>query len=141
MTWFYIILGFHLLAVIVKLGVLFYIPALKDVAQVSRFLGTYKKVDRFANHTLRATGFCMVAASSTELLFQLWLLSSMLIYTLIFYIIKRVIMGRMQKIVESNKVFDREGLRTLRVENYCVIVVSVGLFLAIGGLMMTKPMF
>jgi len=140
-TWFYIILGFHLLAVIVKLGVLFYIPALKDVAQVSRFLGTYKKVDRFANYTLWATGFGMVAATSIELLFQLWLLSSMLIYTLIFYIIKRVIMGRMQKIVESNKVFDREGLRTLRVENYCVIVVSVGLFLAIGGLMMTKPMF
>ena len=141
MTWFYIILGFHLLAVIVKLGVMFYIPALKDVAQVTRFLGTYKKVDRFANSTLWLTGLGMVAATSIELLFQLWLLASMLIYTLIFYIIKRVIMGRMQKIVESNKVFDREGLRTLRVENYCVIVVSVGLFLAIGGLMMTKPMF
>ncbi|MCX7570504.1 hypothetical protein OS242_11075 [Tumebacillus sp. DT12] len=141
MTWFYIILGFHLLAVVVKLGVLFYIPALKDVEHVKGFLGTYKKIDRIANYTLWATGFGMVAVTSIQLLFQLWLLASMLIYTLIFYIIKRVIMGRMQKIVESNKVFDREGLKTLRVENYCVIVVSVGLFLAIGGLMMTKPMF
>ncbi|ARU59881.1 hypothetical protein CBW65_01515 [Tumebacillus avium] len=139
MTWFYMILGIHLLAVVIKLGVLFYIPALKDVAQIQAFLGKYKMIDRYANYSLWATGLGMVAVTSLELLFQMWLLVSMLLYTLIFYIIKRVVMGRMEKIIASNKVYARDEIRTLKVENYCVIVVSVGLFLAIGGLMMTKP--
>lgn len=139
MNWFYVILGIHLLAVVIKLGVLFYIPALKDVAQIQAFLGKYKTIDRYANYSLWGSGFGMVAVTSIELLFQMWLLVSMLLYTLIFYIIKRVVMGRMEKIIASNKVYARDEIRTLKVENYCVIVVSVGLFLAIGGLMMTKP--
>jgi hypothetical protein len=139
MSWFSILLGIHLLAVLVKLGVLFYIPALKNVAQIQAFLGKYKVIDRYANYSLWGTGIGMVLATSIELLFQMWLLVSMLLYTLIFYIIKRVIMGRMEAIIASNKIYARDEIRTLRVENYCVIVVSLGLFLAIGGLMMTKP--
>jgi hypothetical protein len=140
-TLFYILLVFHLAAVVVKLGVLFYIPRLKDVTQVKRFFATYKKVDFWANILLWATGLGLVLSTSLKMLTQLWLLSSMLIYMLIFYIIKRVIFRRMQSIIDSNKIYARDEIRTLRVENWCVIVVSVGLFLAIGGLMMTKPMF
>ncbi|MFD2169603.1 hypothetical protein [Tumebacillus lipolyticus] len=139
MTWFYLILGFHLLAVVTKLGVLFYIPRLKDVAQIQSFLGKYKAIDRYANYSLWATGLGMVLVTSIQLLFQMWLLVSMLLYTLIFYIIKRVVMRRMESIIATNKVYAHEEIRTLKVENYCVIVVSLGLFLAIGGLMMTKP--
>lgn len=139
MTLFYIILVFHLIAVVVKLGVLFYIPRLKDVMQIKNFLGYYKKIDRWADIILWATGAGMILATSWRLLLQMWLLVSMLIYVLIFYIIKRVVMRRMQQIVESNKVFAREEIATLRFENYCVIVACVILFGAIGGLMMTKP--
>ncbi|ASS74362.1 hypothetical protein CIG75_04770 [Tumebacillus algifaecis] len=139
MTWFYVILGFHLLAVVIKLGVLFYIPALKNVAQIQSFHSKYKMIDRYANYSLWASGFGMVLVTSIQMLFQMWLLVSMLLYTLIFYIIKRVVMGRMEKIIATNKVHAHEEIRTLKVENYCVIIVSIGLFLAIGGLMMTKP--
>jgi hypothetical protein len=138
-TLFYIILVFHLIAVLIKLGVLFYIPTLKDVTQIKSFLGVYKKVDRWADIVLWASGAGMVLATSWRLLLQMWLLVSMLIYVLIFYIIKRVVLRRMEKIVASNKVFARDEIKTLRFENYCVIIASVILFGAIGTLMMTKP--
>ncbi|MGZ4032797.1 MAG: hypothetical protein ACXVP2_11635, partial [Tumebacillaceae bacterium] len=128
MTLFYSILVFHLLAVIVKLGVLFYIPTLKDVMQIKNFLGIYKKIDRWADIILWASGAGMVLATSWRLLLQMWLLVSMLIYVLIFYIIKRVVLRRMEKIVASNKVFARDEIKTLRFENYCVIIASVILF-------------
>lgn len=139
MTLFYIILVFHLIAVLIKLGVLFYIPTLKDVTQIKSFLGVYKKIDRWADIVLWASGAGMVLATSWRLLLQMWLLVSMLIYVLIFYIIKRVVLRRMEKIVASNKVFARDEIKTLRFENYCVIIASVILFGAIGTLMMTKP--
>jgi hypothetical protein len=138
-TLFYIILVFHLIAVLIKLGVLFYIPTLKDVTQIKSFLGVYKKIDRWADIVLWASGAGMVLATSWRLLMQMWLLVSMLIYVLIFYIIKRVVLRRMEKIVASNKVFARDEIKTLRFENYCVIIASVILFGAIGTLMMTKP--
>jgi hypothetical protein len=139
MTLFYIILGLHLCAVIVKLGVLFYIPTLKNVEQVENFIGPYKKIDRVANYTLWGTGAGMVLATSWELLLQMWLLVSMLIYTLIFVIIKKVVLSRMESIVGSNKVFAREEMSKLRFENFCVIVTAVGLFGVIGYLMANKP--
>lgn len=139
MTLFYIILGLHIVAVIVKLGVLFYIPFLKDVASVQSFLVTYKKIDRAADYSLWVTGAGMVLATSIELLFQMWLLVSMALYTLIFWIIKLVIIRRMNSIIESKKVYARDEISTLRTENYCVIVVSLALFGAIGFMMSNKP--
>jgi hypothetical protein len=96
-------------------------------------------IDRIANYTLWGTGAGMVLASSIELLFQMWLLVSMALYTLIFWIIKLVIMRRLNAIIESNKVYARDEIKTLRTENYCVIIVSVALFGCIGFLMANKP--
>ena len=129
-----------MIGVVVKLGVLFYIPAIKNVAQLQKFLGYYKKIDRWADVSLWITGGAMFFVTSIEYLLEFWMLLSMLLYTLIFYIIKRVIVGRMTKILDSNKLYARDEFKTLRTENYCVIVVSVGLFVAIGALMVTKPM-
>ncbi|PWK13343.1 hypothetical protein [Tumebacillus permanentifrigoris] len=139
MILFYVILGLHLCAVVVKLGVLFYIPRLKSVENVQNFIGWYKKVDRAANYTLWGTGAGMVLATSWKMLFQMWLLVSMLIYTLIFVIIKKVVLSRMESIVETNKVYAHEEMSKLRFENFCVIVTALGLFGAIGYLMANKP--
>ena len=138
-TWFALILGLHLIAVAIKIGVLFYIPFLKNVEMIRKFLDLYQKVDRYADWTLWLTGASMFLVTSWKYLLQMWMLVSMLLYTLIFYIIKRVIVGRMNKIIESNKVFARDEIKTLKVENYCVIVVSIGLLGVIGALMVTKP--
>lgn len=139
MTLFYVILGFHLCAVLVKLGVLFYIPRLKTVENVEKFLVWYKKIDRTADYTLWITAAGMVLSTSWQLLLQMWLLVSMLIYMLIFIIIKKVILSRLNSIVQSNKVFAREEIAKLRFENYCVIITAVALFGAIGFLMAKKP--
>ncbi|KEO84568.1 hypothetical protein [Tumebacillus flagellatus] len=139
MTLFTIILVFHLLAVVVKLGVLFYIPRLKTVEQVQSFLAPYKKIDRAADITLWVSAVAMILTAGWQILLQLWLLVSMLIYALIFIIVKKVILGRMNSIVETNKVFAREEMSKLRFENACVIITAVGLFGAIGYLMANKP--
>ncbi|MGB8956671.1 MAG: hypothetical protein WCC10_14945 [Tumebacillaceae bacterium] len=139
MSSFALILALHLIAVVIKIGVLFYIPFLKNVEMIRKFLGLYKKIDRYADWSLWLTGASMFLVTSWEYLLQMWMLVSMLLYTLIFYVIKRVIVGRMNKIIESNKVFARDEIKTLKVENYCVIVVSIGLLGAIGALMVNKP--
>ncbi|HEU4965234.1 MAG TPA: hypothetical protein VFV52_15505 [Bacilli bacterium] len=141
MTLFYTILVLHLIAVFTKLAVLFYIPRLKDVEAIRNFLGTYKKIDRYADTFLWATGIGMVLATSIQLLLQVWLLVSMFLYLLIFVIVKRVVVRRMEQILASNKVYAREEIKRLRFENYCVIVAAVLLLGAIGSLMMTKPNF
>lgn len=138
---FYLILGFHLAAVFVKLAVLFYIPRLKDVESIRKFLGTYKKIDRFADYFLWATGIGMILVTSIEMLLQVWLLVSMFLYMLIFMIVKRVIVRRMEKILASNKLYARDEIKTLRFENWCVIVSAIILLGAIGTMMMTKPQF
>ncbi|MBL0386054.1 hypothetical protein JJB07_05250 [Tumebacillus sp. ITR2] len=139
MTLFYIILVFHLLAVLVKLGVLFYIPTLKTVEQVQKFLSPYKKIDRAADITLWVSAVAMIWAAGWQILLQMWLLVSMLIYALIFLIVKKVILGRMNSIVATNKVFARDEMSKLRFENACVIITAVALFGAIGYLMANKP--
>jgi uncharacterized membrane protein SirB2 len=139
MTLFYVILAFHLLAVVIKLGVLFYIPTLKNVAAIEKFLATYKKIDRYADISLWISGAGLVLSTSIYLLTEMWLLVSMLLYTLIFYIIKRVILRRMESIIATNKVHAREEIRQLRFENVCVIITALGLFGAIGALMVNKP--
>lgn len=136
------VLWLHMAGVFVKLGLLFYIPFLKDnVEKLKSFVVRYKQIDRYASWSLWITGFGFFFVTSWEFLMEFWLQVSMLLYVLIFYIIKRVILGRMRKIIDSNKVFAREEFKTLRTENYCVIVVSIGLFVAIGALMVVKPSF
>lgn len=135
---FYLTLTLHLLAVFAKLGLLFVIPGLKNVAQVQTFLGKYKKFDAAANWTLWVTGGLLVVANF-RLLFQMWLLVSMLIYMVVFWVIKRVALQGMQEIAASNKIHAHEELRKLRFSNWCAIVVVFVLLMSIGTLMMTKP--
>jgi hypothetical protein len=135
---FYITLTLHLLAVATKLGLLFVVPRLQNVEQVQRFLEKYKKYDSAANWTLWLTGAVMVAVN-IRLLFQMWLLVSMLIYMVIFWVIKRVALKGMQEIAASKKVHAHEELRKLRFSNWCAILVVFALLMSIGTLMMTKP--
>ncbi|MFC4769574.1 DUF2269 family protein [Effusibacillus consociatus] len=138
---FYLILGLHLLAVAFKLGLLFLIPRLKNVEQVQSFLGRYKKMDSAANWCLWLTGGAMVFTTSLEYLLQMWLLVSMLIYMIIFWVVKRVVVRGMEEIAASKKIHAHEELRKLRIENLCVGVVVFILLMSIGTLMMTKPTF
>lgn len=78
-TAFYLMLAFHLLAVSFKLGLLFFIPRLKNVAQVQAFLFKYKKMDAAANWTLWLTGGAMLL-TNVRLLFQMWLLFHAALY-------------------------------------------------------------
>lgn len=136
---FYLILGFHLFAVTIKLGMLFLIPRLRSVSQVQSFLGRYKKSDSVANWLLWITGGAMVLTTSLEYLLQMWLLVSMFLYMVVFWIVKRVVMRGLQQVADSNKVHAHEELKKLRFENLCVIVTVFGLLAAIGTIMVAKP--
>ncbi|GAX88944.1 hypothetical protein [Effusibacillus lacus] len=135
---FYVTLALHLLAVAFKLLLLFMIPRLKNVAQVQDFLVKYKKMDSAANRTLWLTGGAMILANY-RLLFQMWLLVSMLIYMVIFWIIKQVALKGMEEVAASKKIHAREELRKLRISNWCAIIIVFILLMSIGTLMMTKP--
>ncbi|WP_018133161.1 hypothetical protein [Effusibacillus pohliae] len=135
---FYLVLALHLAAVACKLGLLFMIPRLKNVAQVQSFLAKYKKFDSAANWTLWLTGGAMLL-TNIRLLFQMWLLVSMLIYMAVFWIIKRVALRGMEEVAASKKIHAHEELRKLRIENLCATVVVFILLMSIGTLMMTKP--
>jgi hypothetical protein len=138
---FLIILAVHVATVAVKLAVLFYIPRLKDVAQIQQFLGKYKKMDRWTDYSLWVTGILLFATTSWRLLLQRWLLLSMLIYSLVFVLIKVVLIRRLEWISSSRKIYAKAEIGKLQFENWCVGIVIVFLMLSIGALMMTKPSF
>ncbi|MDI3328622.1 MAG: DUF2269 family protein [Alicyclobacillaceae bacterium] len=139
MTAFYILLAFHLGAVAVKLAVLFYVPRLKDVRQIRAFLGTYRRLDWITDWVLWLTGAGFFFVTSWEYLLQLWLLVSMLIYLLIFIMIKKVVIGGMQRIAQTKKLHAYEEVSRLRFENLCTGVAVAGLLGMIAYLMITKP--
>lgn len=139
MTAFYIILAFHLAAVAVKLGVLLYVPRLKEVGQVRAFLSTYRRLDWITDWVLWLTGAGFFLVTSWRYLLQLWLLVSMLIYMIIFILIKVVVVGGMKKVAATKKLHAYEEVSRLRFENVCTIVSVVGLLGIIAYLMVTKP--
>jgi hypothetical protein len=63
----------------------------------------------------------------------------MLLYILLFVIIRAVMFRRLRLIAENRKMFAREELQILRTESWCVAIVAVGLLGGIGFLMATKP--
>lgn len=136
---FYGLLTIHLFAVTVKLAVLFRTPFLQDKDGVVAFLSTYKKVDRTSDLTLWITAVGMILTTSIQYLLQMWLLVSMLLYTIIFWLIKRVVVRRMTDIATSKKIYAHEEMKKLRFENWCVAFTTLGLLMGIGSLMMTKP--
>ncbi|GIM45079.1 hypothetical protein DNHGIG_06280 [Collibacillus ludicampi] len=138
---FYVMLALHGIAVLVKLGLLLYIPFLKNVTQVQSFLEKYRKIDRAADLFLWGTGAGMLFVTSWSLLLQTWLWLSILLYVLVFLLIKKVLIRRLQEIAASKKIYARDEIKTLRTENLCVGLVIVALLASIGTLMVTKPSF
>lgn len=136
---FYPVLSMHLVTVFYKLAVLFRIPKLADVPQIKDFLTRFKKKERLTDYVLWATGAGLFLVTSIKLLLSMWMLVSMLLYTLIFLLIKFVIIRRLELIVKTKKVKAPDEIRTLRFENTCVSVLIVALLGGIGYLMMTKP--
>lgn len=139
MTLFYAILPFHLAAVLAKLSVFAYVPRLRDAEAVKAFFARYKRWDRIANWAMWITGALLIAVTSWRFLLQAWLLVSMLLYILLFVIIRAIMFRRLRLIAESRKVFAREELQVLRTESWCVAIVAIGLLGGIGFLMATKP--
>jgi hypothetical protein len=136
---FYPVLGAHILTVCYKLAILFRVPKLENVSQIKEFLTKFKKKERMTDYVLWATGAGLFLVTSIKLLLNLWMLVSMLLYTLIFLMIKYVIIRRLELIVKSKKIYAPDEIKTLRFENTCVAVVIVGILGGIGYLMMTKP--
>lgn len=129
----------HLLAVIGKLAILFVIPRLKSAEQAQRTLNSYKKMDIWLETLLWSTGLGFFFVSSFAYLMQLWMIVSMLLYVLAFYIVKRILLRGLQNVVDSGKVFAEKELRTLRVQNGCVAIFILCSLAGIGYLMVVKP--
>ncbi|MBX6394578.1 MAG: DUF2269 family protein [Alicyclobacillaceae bacterium] len=136
---FHVLLAFHLGAVAVKLAVLFYVPRLKDVQQIRAFLSTYQRLDRITDWVLWLTGAGFFFVTSWRYLLQLWLLVSMLIYLLIFMMIKKVVIGGMKRVAATKKLHAYEEVSKLRFENVCTAIATAGLLGIIAYLMVTKP--
>ncbi|MCI0183247.1 MAG: DUF2269 family protein [Acidibacillus sp.] len=136
---FYSILSVHLLAVLAKISVFFTIPRLKDVESVQSFFRRYQVTDRIANYTMWITGALLLVVTSWKLLLQMWLLVSMLLYILVFLLIRGIVFRRLRIIADSQKLYARDELKLLRVESYCVMGAALGLLGGIGYLMVHKP--
>lgn len=136
---FYFVLVVHLLAVVFKLALLFYIPRLRDTEHVRKFLSFYQSYDSLSNYFLWGSGALLILVTSPKYLLQPWLLLSMVLYLGIFIIIKKVLLGGMQRIATSQKPFAHQEIQKLRFENLCVIITSLSILGAIGFLMVTKP--
>lgn len=139
MSLFSFVLIIHLAAVTGKLFPLFRIPRLKDVEQTKEFLKSYKKIDIMADILLWATGLAFFFVTTFEYLLQPWLITSMLIYVLIFYMMKKILLRGMNQVVESGKLYAEKELKTLRTQNICIAIFIVASLAAIGYLMVNKP--
>jgi hypothetical protein len=136
---FYPVLGMHLVTVFYKLAILFRIPKLENVPQIKEFLSRFKKRERITDYVLWASGASLFLVTSIKLLLSMWMLVSMLLYTLIFLLIKFVIIRRLELIVKTKKVSAPDEIKTLRFENTCVTFLIVAILGGIGYLMMSKP--
>lgn len=136
---FYLVLTVHLLAVAGKLVPLFVIPRLKNVEQTQKLFQTYKKTDLLADVVLWITGLGFFFVSSFEYLLQPWLIISMLIYVVIFYITKKILVRGMGSVVESGKLYAEKELKILRTQSYCLAIFILASLAAIGYLMVNKP--
>jgi Zn-dependent protease with chaperone function len=136
---FYTILVLHLLAVSAKLIVLLKIPRLKNAEQTKQFLQSYRKWDITADVMIWITGLSFFFVTTFAYLMQTWLLVSMFLYMLIFFVMKKVLIRGLNKVVDSGKVHAETELKTLRVQNVCIAVFMLASLAGIGYLMATKP--
>ncbi|MDQ0189970.1 DUF2269 family protein [Alicyclobacillus cycloheptanicus] len=129
----------HVVAVIAKLSVFFVIPRLANVEAVQGFLARYRPFERTADWILWITGAGLLYFASWQMLRQTWMIVSLALYLLVFVMIRYALMKELEKIANSKKLLAAEELRRLRVNNWCVGIISVVLLGVIASLMMTKP--
>ncbi|WDL98213.1 DUF2269 family protein [Alicyclobacillus sp. ALC3] len=129
----------HVSAVIAKLGVFFRIPRLQSVAEVNGFLKRYKPYERTADWILWVTGAGLLYFASWQMLRQTWMIVSIGLYLLVFVMVRYALMKELEKIASSKKLLATDELKRLRINNWCVGIITVVLLGVIATLMMTKP--
>lgn len=129
----------HVCAVVSKLSVFFVIPRLTSVQAVQGFLRKFRPYERGADWILWLTGAGLLYFASWQMLRQTWMIVSILLYLLVFVMIRYALMKELVKISNSKKLLATEELRKLRVNNWCVGIIAVILLGVIASLMMAKP--
>jgi hypothetical protein len=136
---FFPILILHVLAVTLKLAVFFFVPRLKNVEEVRRFLGRYRPYERTADWLLWITGALLLYVAGWRMLLQSWMLISIGLYLIVFLAIRFALMKELEKISDSKKIIAGAELARLRTSNWCVAILSVGILAIIAYFMMVKP--
>lgn len=129
----------HVMAVISKLSLFFIVPRLHSVEQVRHFIQRYKPFERGANWVLWITGAGLLFLARWKILMETWMLVSIGLYLLVFFFIKFALIRELEKVADSKKLLAVSELGRLRVNNWCVGILSVVLLGVIAYLMMAKP--
>lgn len=134
-----VLIAVHVVAVMSKLSLFVAVPRLRTVDEVQHFLKRYKPFEKTANWILWITGAGLLYFASWRMLEQTWMLVSIGLYLLVFFFIRFALMRELEKIADSKKLLAATELGKLRVNNWCVGILSVVLLAVIAYLMMTKP--
>lgn len=129
----------HVIAVLSKLSLFVAVPRLKSVEQVKAFMAKYRPFERTANWVLWITGVGLLYFASWRMLMQTWMWVSIVLYLLVFFFMKFALLKELEKIADSRKLLAATELGKLRVNNWCVGILSIVLLGVIAYLMMTKP--
>jgi Predicted integral membrane protein (DUF2269) len=129
----------HVTAVFAKLGMFFIIPRLHTVEQVRRFLERYRPYERVVDIILWVTGLLLCYFAKWQMMRQTWMIVSLLLYLLVFVLIRVVLTRSLMQISESKKLLAKEELSKLRISNWCVALIAVGLLGIISYLMTVRP--
>lgn len=129
----------HVSAVLAKLSVFFAIPRLRTVEQVKLFLKKYRPFERSADWILWLTGAGLVYFASWQMMKQAWMIASIILYIIVFVLIRFALTKEMEKISDSKKLLAEAELKKLRVSNWCIGIIAVVFLGIIAYLMMTKP--
>lgn len=133
-----IIIIIHILAVLCKLAIFVLVPRVDSVVSAQTLMARYRPFERSFDWVLWITG-ALLLVFARVLLTQPWMLISIVLYTLVFILIRTAVWGALKKVAGSNKVYARDEIKRMRTNNWCVALVVVGLLAVIAYLMMTKP--
>ncbi len=128
----------HILAVISKLAIFVLVPRVDSVASAQALMARYRPFERGFDWVLWITG-ALLLVFARVLLTKPWMLISIVLYTLVFVLIRTAVWGSLRKVADSNKIYAREEIKRMRTNNWCVALVTIGLLAVIAYLMMTKP--
>lgn len=129
----------HVVAVFAKLGMFFVVPRLRTVEQVRYFLQKYRPYERVVDIVLWITGLLLCYFAKWQMMRQTWMIVSLILYLLVFVLIRVVLTRELVNISESKKLLATTELAKLRTSNWCVAVIAVALLGIISYLMTTRP--